>query len=444
MAQPVRRRRRPTGIAAEHAARTAEALRVAADAEAEDDEQPNPVAAEELADVEDEGQREPECRISRVDPEDGKLKFLTVAPPGMVNARYLQKKYGGGEYITVTYASLKGGRFGFVKGTRKSYNIDLSVPFKGNAPVEAARTRDGDDDGDMKLLRQNQIIEMMKDQAESRNSTTLMMMQMMKMMADSSATNMQAMTAMMSSMTNRTPDTGMATVLAALVQSLANKKDPAEIAAQLVALTKSSPSIDGIGSLDTILDLADRISRRQNGEDITLTGVLKESLPAIIDVGGRLVDKMGSGNRPAAAPTARIPGPRAPVAAVTDTRAIPAPAAEPAEVVPAVPTDEWTPLEPEVGKLAEFASNDSEPDDVAGLVILFAPSERKAQLREMLRHDDMGTRMLARFPALAPFPGWLDDFLMALRVRMGLVEDAEDTGTETEDAPPPATEEKAE
>lgn len=394
--------------------------------EAERENEPAGEAADALAEVATSGRRQPETRIHRVN-DEGDEEFIFRAPPALVDEAYLQRKFGPGKYVMFTYACVgPRGKFQYVKDSRRTISVG-AVPKDENAPPPAPPRQDGDDDS--RLMFKTQMLEMMKDQAESRNNANLMMMNMMKMMADSAATQMQAMTAVIQAIGNRPPDTGNKEILAALIGVLGNKKDPVEIATAIAALAKqNTPAIAGLDSLDTILDLADRISRRQNGEDVSLMSVVKESLPEVLSIGKDIVAKMPSRG---AAP---IPGPRPPITRVTDTRAIaapPGPAAPPPETTPAVPQDEWSAFEPQVDQLVSFAQNDHHPADVAAMAMVAIPGPGKAQLREWLAQtDDKGDftfegALSKRFPQIATYPSWLGALCMELRVRFGIVDEDE-------------------
>ncbi len=396
------------------------------DEQAAIDAQANERAADELADVEDEGQRSPECRIHRIDPDDGKQKFLSVAPPGQVSDRYLQRKYGGGEYVTETYATLKGGRFGYVKGSRKTYNIDTSIPFKGagvSGPVMDSPRRD-DDDGDMRYLMKNQIMDTVREQADARQQTAMMMMNMMKTMSESSAAMITAISSMASNL-GRAPaaDTGTQTLLTAILPALLGRKDPTEIAATLMTLMKpATGGIEGLGGFEAILEIADRLNKRANGDEdgnISMAGVIKDNLPKALDLFSAY-----AAQRPAVAP----PAPRITATAGQPSNEVAAPAGATPIANPPVTQDEWTDVEPYVPQLVQFAENDADPHGVMMTVLTLAPGPFKARIRNLVATDDAAEKILARFPVLQPYRVWTAQLLDEFR--------AEFFGGDDDDLPP--------
>lgn len=419
-----RARRKLVGIARE----TAE--RKALDEQQPPEDDPTAQTEEQLEDADDDGERPPEVRVSRIDPEDGKPKFLTVAPPNRVNEDWLKKKYGGGEYTTVVYGTRNDGTFGWIKGTRKRYAIDASIPFKGaNGDALRGEIRNVGDGGDedTKFLVKNQLMEMMRDQSEARQHTASMMMTMMKMMADSTTAQTQAMAAIIGSLRNDKSG-GVGELMPLLLASINGRGDPLDLATKLVALTKSdSDGAGGLGNLETMLTLAERLGRRLNGipdeqdSDAQWVGVVKEMGPKALELLTTMARKRESeSSTQPAAPQPRRVNPQPVV--IT--------AAAPVTPAPTAPSDEWTPLEPAVTHLLAAAREGKDVRHVVGMLMFMASAEQIATLREVVAQDDVADVFVARFPDFAHRRVWLDDFLDELRAELLSTDN-----DETDDAP---------
>jgi hypothetical protein len=404
---------------------------------------PDDYTTEVLEQMEDVPEREPLARVQREDPETGKLKLVGRFPPDQVTEEFIMRKFGGGRYIVQVYGIRKSdGKFGYVKGrgARKEIIIDEAIyPFKGGQGLRGD-VRDGPppEDEDTKFLVKNQLMEMMRDQAEARQHTASMMMTMMKMMADSTAAQTQAMAAMVSSL--RSDKSGLADVMPVLVAALNGRGDPLDLAAKLVALTKQGETAGGLNGIETVLSLAERLAQRLNGTpdepdaDTQWINVVKEMGPEALRLLRSVVERRvpadvepGIPPRRAVAPT---PNPA--------LGAVPSPAPAPSSA-PAMPTDEWTPIEGVIRQhLLPLATRGVPAHRVAGLVLALATDEQVATLRELVAHDDIADIFVARFPEFQARRVWLDDFIGALADELL----GDDIASEDEEQPEPPTPDK--
>lgn len=412
--------------------------------EPDDPSAPSDQTADELAEIADEGHRATQARISRLGV-DNNYAHLDSVQASAVDENWIRNTYGGGTYRVQLFGQRKDNTWGYLKGPAKLFRIHESIPFKGpllgrkdgDAPPEirnADGTRAGGDDSDMRFMLKTQMIEMMKDQTESRNATSMMMMNMMKMMSESSSAMMQAMTAIMQAAKSQPGDSGVKELLAPLLAALVNKKDPTEIAAQLMTLMKSgnAPGLSELGGLDGLLDLADRLNKRANGdEEITMTGIIKDSLPKALDLFSQFAAQRAN------APTAvEAPRPRAAISAGVEV-APAAPASSPAQPAqPAMPADEWSAAEPYIPHLVGFAQNDADPHGVAMTVLTLAPGPLKALIRDLVSRDTAAQEFVTRFPALVPYKVWTAQLLEEFHAELfGDGDDAGDTPPDGEPAP---------
>lgn len=412
-------------------------------------EPPPPSQVEDMLDnLDDDGERTPEARVRRVDPVTRKLALLDVVDAGVVDEPFMRENYGGGDYQVLIYGVRRDNKYGYLE--TKRYRVDASIPFKGSirersmagaVRVAEPEHRGDGDDADMKMLMKSQILNLVKEQSESRNSSMAMLVNMMNQSADANRQSMQLMMTMITTMMNamNTVKGGglgdMKEIIGPLIAGAANRPDATETALKLITAMKGGEAATAGNPLTLFkqfLEIRDMMGGGGGGDgkdensfmDI-VKAVAPEAIGLLRDESKRLTAAAPTGTTTLATPSAPVgtprlaaPAPRgAPIAAVPVPTPAPAPAPEPA--VSAI-VDEWTPLEPEVARLAEFATDDKDPEDVAGLVMMFAPADRLAALKQMLEHADLGERMRTRFPVLAPFQDWLEDFLDSLRERMGL------------------------
>lgn len=381
------------GIALENAERSV--------LDAAPDEAPTTETEEELRDAEDDGQRPPEVRISRADPDTGRPAFLAVAPVGRVSPDWLKKKYGGGEYTAVTYGTIKdekGTRFGYIPGTRKTYRIDPSIPFKG---ADDPRVYDPP-------------LPVMERKSHMSDIMEAGVLGLLNSMQSASKAQSEAFTLLLERAAERrapiewdkllVAGASVITAFQGMFGGGAQKADPLEMATKIAEiLNKRDSPAAGFGSIEEMLDVAERLNRRMNGDDEpTLLGVVKESLPHALT----LLERMAGGRGPAAAETR----PALPAAAAVGA----------AETVPvmATATDEWTPLEPAMAELAALAQAGKKARYAVAMAMMALNEEQLATLRERIVQDNILDLVIQRFPVFAPRRVWLAEFLDELRFEL--------------------------
>lgn len=425
--------RKLTGIAAQRAAEAAALI---------DASEPSAATEDALDEIVDEGQRRPEARISRLDPISRKYALLDVVDVGVATDSWIRDTYGGGTFYIQVYGIREDGKYGYIKKQSRQVNVDSSIPFKGSIRERVAqgavRTVEAPGEGDttMAALAQNQVIQLIREQNETRGSGMTMLTSIMQQGQQQAAAAQQQsqqfmqmmMTLMTAVMQRPAPDSGIKEILPLLL----SRKDPVELATQIAALAKGNgPAIGGLGDLETLLEVADRINRRGNGEDISFTGVLKENLPQALGV----LEKLAARNAPAPQPVrVNPPAPRPAIAtgptpelAAGVRREVAPPADEPEPTGPIPVADEWTPLEGAMEQLAGFARADKDPYRVVQTVMLFANDIQKAKMRDMVQMPAIADQIVTRFPALAAYPLWLEKFLTELHIEFfGDPDDADD------------------
>lgn len=374
--------------------------------------------SEETADLlaaAEEGQpaRQPHVRVSRVNPEDGKPGFLAVIAPNLATEAYLTKRWGGGTYHLLTYGMRTDKKFGYLKDSRREVIIDPSIPFRANgaAPTNGVEPASGGDT-DERFLLKTQMMEMMRDQAESRQQSSMMMMTMMKTMTESSAAMTQAIAAMVSGL-NRPDGTKelLAPILTALV---ANKSDPLDGAVKLAGLVNGRPREsmkDMISAFSEFTDMRDLLRGGGDHDDEEGTGkwfkLVEKIAPGVMELLQRESTRTGVPVKQLALRSAAgSSGPSAPTAAIPSTTTpTPTPGA------PAAVPDEWTPLEPYMNQLAGYAGMGKEAYGVMVTVKTLAPPAMLDAIKQLVQRDDAADILCNRFPALAQYKMWVTELV---------------------------------
>jgi len=372
-------------------------------------DEPSDQTTDQLARSTDEGQKPPKARIDRWNEELHAYATLAYVPAAQVDGEYIASEYGGGKYLVYYWGTKAGGEYGYLKGKGKEFIIDTSIPFKnprgargaihnpdGSVAAAAAAPSGMQSLMDMGLL---QLFKGMQDassmQAQQARDHSAAMMAMLERMAKPTDSQIPALLTVLSP------------IIAPLIAGLMARKDPVELATQIAALREKGSG--GLGELDTLLDLAERLNKRVNGEDeLTMTGVLKDSLPKVLDIFGRYAAQRAS------APSDEIAPPERRVIAAAAQAAPAALVAPPAPVQPPMPSDEWTSVEPYIPQLVGFAQNDADPHGVAMTILTLAPGPLKAMIRDLVAKETAAEIFVGRFPALAPYTVWtaqlLDEF----------------------------------
>lgn len=414
----------------------------AGDEEPEDGTAPSAQTADDLARVGDEGQKQPKARIDRYDPVQRAYATLEYVAANEVDGEFIQENYGGGKYMVYFWGTRNDGTYGYLKGKGKEFVIDSSIPFKGAGRRGAVHNPDGsvalpaptnaERLMDMGLL---QIFKGMQDQsaamAQQNRDHSMAMLTVLEKIAAPRESGVPALLA------------ALVPLLTPLLQGLLNRRDPVEIATEIAKLREPAQKLGGLGELEVLFDVADRLSRMRNpGDDEpTLAGVAKDNLPKILDLGARLMDRRGTTAPDATAPPpAPVPAaPRVPVAAATPPLpATTAPAASPppAAAEPATPADEWTPVEPYMPYLVEFAETDTDPADAVTTILTIAPPQLRGMIRRLVKQEHPADILTKRFPVLAPHREWVADLLSEFHAEFfGNAEDDPDPPPEPGDAP---------
>lgn len=376
-----------------------------------DESAPTPETAEILAaSGEERPGRQPHVRVNRVDPEDGKPKFLAVVQPALATEDYVKKRWGGGTYICETYGQRQGGKFGYIPKSRQTIEIDTSIPFRGAEPKangDAPHEPAAPVTSTMDALMQGQLISMFKEQNESRNSGMTMMLAMMQAGQQQSQQMMQLMMTLVTSILAKPNDSGNKELLQALVNAGLNKPDDLDKFIKLqTALKANEPPRTGVGEmlgiLREVMDLKSELGGERDERD-SMVDMIKTLAPEALGLLRTVAEREGILPKGDAAHAALPPG--APVAVVDPPPGTPAVAA-----APAVPPDEWTPLEEPLMQLLHFAQQGAEPRYMVGMALTMANPQQRAFLREKVADPDVAAKIAARFPAWQNQSVWLGEF----------------------------------
>lgn len=366
---------------------------------------------------EDRAPRQPHVRVNRVDPEDGKPKFLAVVQPALANADYLKKRWGGGTYICETYGQRRNGRFGYITGTRETIDIDPSIPFKGanSARVngDGAPEVVGREPTTMDTLLQGQMISMFREQNESRNSGMTLLVTMMQQGQQQSQQMMQLMMTLVTSLIARPQDSGTKDILTALVNANVNKPDDLDKFAKLMTVLKAgegpkSSMSEVVGLVREVMDLRSELGGEPEDKD-DMISLVKQLGPEALALLRTVAEREGI------APPRRadLGNPVPQIPATTGTVSAPPP-----NVPPVNPNnaDEWAPFEGAMMQLFDFAQHGAEPHHAVGTALMIATPEQKAMLREKVNDPDLAAKLIARFPAWQNQSAWLTQFVEELYV----------------------------
>ena len=393
---------------------------------------PTPETVAQLEGREARSQRQPEIRLSRKNPRTQSYGLIFRGPPELVTPTWVQENIGGGEYKSELYGIRSDGKFGFLEKGQEMFEVDESIPFRGAptavavpvttpvatpAPAGAVNMESIMNMGFMQMLNQ-------------MNSTAQMQVQMMK---DSSAMTAAAIERMNTPRDNGMKDiiTALAPILGPIMAALVAKKDPTEIAAELVKL--SGPKGDMTSSFAMMREMMETVEFMRGGDGGSDPGnkwftLAEKTLPGVIDLVKAEAAKRGvtpmevaRGPSRAQAIVAATPPERAPFASPT----------LPPQPVP-VPTDEWTPLEGAIQQLHGFAGRD--PRHIAGMALALATDVQKAELKDKLERENITEQIVARFPEFGTVRSWLEDVVYELQVELDII-DPNDDRTVVEETP---------
>lgn len=379
--------------------------------EEEREHEPEAEAQDALAQVATSGKRQPETRIHRVNPDDGEEEFIFKAPPALVDESWLQKKFGPGKYIMHTYACVgPKGRFQYVRDSRRTIVV-------GKGADDAAPPATPAQPGSMEILAQNQIVNLIREQNETRNTGMTMLVSMMQQgqaqqaaAAQQSQQFMQMMMTLVTAMMNQPkPESG----LKELLPLITSRPDPVAIATQLAGLLKPDgpreSMVDMIRALGEVQELRGLLTGEGGGDEDSGAKwfrLIEKSLPGVLDLLNKESAKTG------VPPMEIARRPAATVAAPPPAAALPpSPPAPETAAVPAAPADEWTPLEPHMARLLDAAMKGKKVRYVAAMILLAANEEQTATLREVVASPEAADRIVERFPGFAQRRAWLDELL---------------------------------
>lgn len=240
-------------------------------------------------------------------------------------------------------------------------------------------------------------------------------MAMFKQMQDNSQMQMMMMKEMVESRKSSV-DWGVilaavAPIAASLITTMGSKKDPNEIAAELIE--KLKPSTNGTADLlktaETMVRLRELFPGGGGGggdaEDPT-TIALKTFGPVVAEI---LMAKQAERG---GAPTTRVAAP-AQVQIPTTV-----PVQQSAETQQVTEPGWVTALRPHVGQLARIAASGKDPYDFAHTVMsFFMPDAHKGTVRELVLPgaEDAAAKLLDAFPPLQAYPGWVVEFIDGVR-----------------------------
>ncbi len=446
-------------------AAAASAMAAAAAAEADDgrgeddDERPRTASGRVLEDAagavitEAQGRstKEPRATVKRLNEDDGKFATLDTVDASLVSEEWVQRTYGGGKYRVLIHGPVKGGGWGYVG--MESYEIDKSVPFRGSIMGRDQRATIHNPDGsvvggprldaDLNALMKTQIVELVQSSADvrarDRESSSAVMTMMMTMMKESSERNDRFMQLMMTMMNQKPTGPSLTELLAAItplvMPLLGSRKDPLEMATQLMALTGgaakggASSISEVVAAIKELRETADLFNPGEREEDTSLLGTITRLAPQLLTL---LTEQQRAALQAQPAPTP------APVAAATYQ---PAPSALPPAAMPqpapvgAIEGEQdmgmvTAMLQPYAGMLVEHAMADDDPFDLGHSVAVLIPFGMRNAVAAFIERDTAAAEVIAAIPALSPYPAWVGEFIDGVRERYNPLADDDDGGEE--------------
>ena len=386
---------------------------------------PTPETVAQLEGREARSQRQPEIRLSRKNPRTQSYGLIFRGPPELVTPTWVQENIGGGEYKSELYGIRSDGKFGFVQGGLEMFEVDESIPFRGaptavvQAPA-AAPTQPAPAAHSFDRMMEMGIFQLFKGMQDQAAET-----------ARQNREHSLAMVALMERIA-KPAESATTPLLAAILPALLTRKDPTEIAAELVKL--SGPKSDMASTMGMMREMMETMEFMRGGDtggdpQSRWFSLAEKTLPGLVDLvkteaakRGVTVDEVARGPRATA-----VAAPAGPPAAQPSY----ASPTLPPQPVPAV-TDEWTPLEGAMQQLHGLAGRD--PHYVAGMALVIATDVQKAELKEKLQRENITDQIVARFPDFVPVRSWLDEVVYELQVELEIIDP---------DADQPVVEEKA-
>lgn len=386
--------------------------------------------ADIVEDLRESGNRAPEGWIYRLDMDTGKETFLDKVSAALVDESWLARTYGGGDYrVQVRGFREDTGKYGYIMQRR--YSVDAKIPRK---TPKWATEREGMDsdaampdglsgaltpgkpDDDMALLLKSQILDMVRSSAEQRRTDSQMQqasIQMMMSMMKQSSDMMQTMMATM--LTSRQDGTAMLEKLLPVLTP--RQSDPLELLAKLKALDGPKQGlgeiVEAIRSLRESSELFAPI--RSGDDDDGMLSVVKSLAPGVMGMltqaQAREAQAVGAGGVPRlAGSTATANYHMASPASVHES--------DSGKHEGAQMFDVWKSIAPFVPMIAEKAAMDDDPEEYGYSVVGFVPMMMRGTLRELANRPEAAQELVARFPALRPYPQWVESFVGGIRSAM--------------------------
>lgn len=440
--KPTRAPRRGATLAAAASAMAA-AAEEAADMGGEDDaprtasgQRLTDAAADQIASGLSESTREARCTIKRLNEQDGKFATLDVVDASLVTEEWIQKTYGGGKYRVLTNGPTASGRWGYIR--MDSYEIDLSVPFRGSMTGRAKPTVHNADgsvvgsagaDNDMAMLMKTQIVELVQSSADlrqrDRESSTTMQTMMMTMMNESAKQSREFMQLMLTMMGSKPTGPSITELLGAITPLVApllgTRKDPIEVATQLMALTGGargggSQLSEVIAAIKELRETADLFGPQEREEDSSLLGTITRMAPQLLTMLSAQQQRELS-SVPVVAPT------------VTATVQPNLPSFAPVATAQAEDGSMGmvtAMLKPYAGMLVERAMADDDPFDLGHSLAVMIPVAMRNAVGAFIEQESAAADLIAAIPELAPYPAWVGEFINGIRERFNPTDDPED------------------
>lgn len=438
------RRRRGAGRVAE-AAGAAAAAAVAAASEPDDSAERDTGrseaerAADDVIDeVRDNRPRVPVAYIYRVDV-NGHENYLDRCAPQLVSAEYLADRYGGGEY-RVEFRK-PGGPDGrkLVYGGKESFTIDPSIPQKN--PRAAASGPISNADGSPVGGHHTDVISgavlSLLQQAQQMGQTQ------MEAMRASTTAQMEAMRAIVESVSKPRDNSAMVEMLKVLVPSVvtlltpmltATRKegpDPMEMFNKMMDAVKAlqpapAAAASGGSPIDAVKTAIEMMKEMREGLSSMEPGsnppdavaVLAGQLPKMLDSVVQIMAAKAGGGGDMMTPPPPVPAQPAPVAG-----SLPAGVHPPAGDVQVPMTIRM--MGSYVPRLVKLAQAGKDPALYAEVTVDNIPPNMMGYLREFCLRETAVDEVLQAYPHLREFEEWSREFFDAVRTVV-LGEDADD------------------
>jgi hypothetical protein len=308
---------------------------------------------------------------------------------------YVKEHYGGGEYRFEIRGPVGKGR---IKGYRggDSFSVDKTIPPKYPHEPEIEVTRGGASTPNSTAdMLQSAVLTLVMDLVRQSGESQKLQNELTRASIDQLRANMHP------AREERDP--------LEMFKAMAEIMRPAQVAA------------DPIEQLNKVLELQERLGG--GTREPSAMGVIADLGPQLLGTLNKALDQ----RKPGGPPPVTIHDPDGTVVAHT-------PASAPGSASAGQPQPEGAAVLQLLGRwvpyLTKWAEQDRDPGWAAGTIFWEVPAGYHAALRAKLEPEDAVTQIVAGFPALAPFAGWLAE----LRVELLASLNAQD-GSGTPDDP---------